>query len=294
VLIQQLCRTLFACAAACALFGSSFAQDDPKETADNAQQAKVKVADLLATGQIVQAMSEKGSTGAKFSTKGRRLVERKYELIISELRQKHGLENWEPDETEVLIATRNAAAEFLDALVDARDNVRRKAEVKKKSTGGASAPSPSIAGVSPFATDATLTDFNKWRGDVIGKGDQFCKNLQTTTEEKDIRQAWRDIQDAVIEVFDRLHPGIMADKHVSGYYQEGLLQSWDRLEAKEDLTVRVPGCTKVQMVTYKIVDAYGTVRKGSVAIGLFGTTTWDVLKENNGRGGFYELVKVDP
>jgi hypothetical protein len=139
-----------------------------------------------------------------------------------------------------------------------------------------------------------LNDLNKWRGDVIRQGDIFCQNLQSTAEEKDIRNSWKAVQNVVIDVFDRLHPVLLADKHVDSFRQEGLLMNWDRIGSKEDLTVRIPGCTKVQMVSYKIVDAYGGSRKGSVAIGLFGTTSWEVLRENNGKGGFYELVNFDP
>lgn len=295
-MVHRAFQILAVCAGSCVVLGSFAGQDESKETAENVPQAKGKIALLLAKNQIVQSMAEKEAAAAKLSTKGRTLVERKYELIISELRQKHGLETWSPDEADELIAIRNAAAEFLDALVDARDNLRRKAQAKKKGPAGVTpGPSPNGPGFNPYgSSELSLGDLNKWRGDVIRQGDMICQNLQSSGEERDIRQAWRSIQDEVVNVFDRIYPVLLADKHVSNFHQEGLLQTWDRLASKEDLTMRVPGCTKVQMVSYKITDAFGNERRGTVAIGLFGTTSWDVLKENNGKGGFYELVKVDP
>jgi hypothetical protein len=284
--------TVVACAISLLFLGSLAAQDDSKEAAENAAEAKAKIALLLAKSQIVQAINEKEATAAKLSTKGRSLVERKYDLVISELRQKFGLDNWSPSENDELIATRNGAVEFLEALADARDNVRRKA--KKKTTSNTTGPAVTVAGVNPFANDVSPAELNKWRGDVVRQGEAFCQNLQNTGEEKDIRSAWKSIQDHVVEVFDRLHPILLADAHVRAFHQEGLLESWNRIEGHEDLSVRVSGFNKVQMVSYKIVDAYGTPRKGSVAVGLLGTGAWEVLRENNVKGGFYELTKADP
>jgi hypothetical protein len=294
----MICRGLYVlmvCSVSCAVLAALAAQDEPNETAENTTQAKSKIAVLLAKRHIVQSLDERDSAGAKLGIKGRSLVERKYESIISEFREKHGLEKWAPDEAEELIAMRSAASEFLEALVEARDNVRRKAAAKKKGTTAPTGPAINLwNGMSNSPTEIPLGDLNKWRGDVIRQGDMFCQNLQSNAEEKDIRNSWKAIQNTVIDVFDRLHPVLLADKHVSNFRQENLLQAWDRLGTKEDLTVRVAGCTKVQMVSYRIVDAYGVSRLGSVAIGLFGATSWDVLKENNAKGGFYELVSVDP
>ena len=284
---------------ACCLVGGWFTQDEPKEkeTAENVEQAKEKISVLLAKVQIVQSIGEKGAGAAKLSTKGRMLVERKYDTIIQELRQKHGLDNWEPKESDQLIGMRSAAGDFLEALCEARDNVRKKAAAAanpKKKAGSPTVPAGPQFGFSPYPSgDFALTDLNKWRGDVIQQGEQFDRSLQATGEEKDIKLAWKIIQDKVIEIFDRLHPVLLADKHVETFFKDGLIQSWSRLESKEDLAVRLSGCNKVQTVFYKIVDAYGTKRKGIVAVGLYGAKSWEIAKENVSKGGFFELIKTD-
>jgi hypothetical protein len=271
------------------------AQDDSSDAVENAAQAKTKIALLHATKHLVEEIGEKESSAVSLSVKGRRLVEKKYDLAIAELRKKYGLESWQIGEADELIATRNAAADLLEALVEARDNARNKEQNKKKGAARTNGPAVMIGGFNTYASyDDSLAELNKWRGGCVRQGDIFCQNLQPTGVEKDIRQAWRSIQSAVIEVFDRLHPVVLADRHVSGYSDEGLLQSWTRTGSKEDLTVRVPGFTKFQLVSYDIVDAYGTKRRGSVVVGLQGTTSWELVKENTGRGGFYELVKVEP
>lgn len=293
-MVSRFFQIAIVCAASSALLGAIAAQDDSKDSAETTDQAKRKIAVLLAKARIVQSLSEKSQAAAKQSTKGRNLVERRYEGVISELRQKHKLESWNPDETEELIGTRSAAAEFLDALAEARDNIRRKAQAAKKTGGGsANAPQATPGGPPIALTEASISDINRWRGDVIRQGDLFSQNLQNNNDEKELRQAWRAIQDRVIEVFDRIHPVLLADKQVSGFHQDGLIQSWTRRDSKEDLAIRASGCTKVQVVTYDIVDAYGVQRNGKIAIGLFGTASWDLLKENTQRGGFYELVKAD-
>jgi hypothetical protein len=225
------------------------------------------------------------------------------------------LESWEATERQRLLAAFTASGELLVVLTQIRDvakqrmAIQQRKEVGKatKPTLGPPASQRSIVGdpIGGLIVQAKLemelaAEMAKWRGEMMSKASAAFKAGSIGTNMADLetalQQSWTQASEKLQAIYDRCVPAIAADGFVRQFRVDGLIQDATRTEVREAAALSLTETkdpNRIREVIYDVTDAYGKKRRGSVAVYLGSKGEWLPSRENELRGGFYELRLAD-
>jgi hypothetical protein len=251
--------------------------------------------------------------GEKEVTSGNRFQAKYIELQVKKLSQQHpALSDWQPQEPEQLIAKFQALEELVDVLsqvssvVKGRMTGQQRKEVAKAAEAAVSVESSAtFRGSSQrsgfyFRTAhfevAFGTEIANWRGQITTKANAAFRagSIGASMREFEValEESWKYANGKAQAAYDRFVPVLVADGYVHQFELDQLIGKWTRVEVGKAHGVTLADCkdpTRVREVLYTVIDVYGAERRGCVAVYQNPKGEWLPSRDNELRGGFYDL-----
>ncbi len=221
---------------------------------------------------------------------------------------------WKPTESEQLEAMTKAFGEFMEVLSEASDRAmgNMSAEQKKQAQRGNKPSPPRPTPPAPYSPldnalqrAAKIADharyeleMAKWRGENASRAQAPSKVAGIEKNKADLLAAFRETSDEAIKKFDeacdRFLPPIVADGHVAKYAEQRLIESFKRIEVRTETPITLNDCrdkTRIREVVYDVTNYFGVNCHATVVVyrNQSPSNDWRVSKENETKGGFYDL-----
>jgi hypothetical protein len=293
-----------------ALFGvlplSQEARSDDLEVTRNEYlvwQARKELADDIRNA--VRERLEEFSEGKKFLTKN---IDREINRLI---KQSPELGNGVGTEQEKLLAMLDVYDELVGMLIKIRDVAKQRMaaeqrkELRKESKQVFAPPQPPTLtrgdnvfdrGIDIYNTAAFSAQMAQWRGQVVIKTTAAFNAGSIGANMTDLETALRETSSQATKTLDaacsRFIPAIVADGYVRQFTADKLTERCTRIQVIEAPSVNISECKdpqRIREVIYDVIDGFGTKRRGTVVLYQTARSEWLPSKDNEQRGGFYEL-----